>query len=984
MNMSRKDVLKGRSIVNRNVFDTANQTIDEIKRNNPIVEYFKSRGVALTKKGNEYKGLCPFHDDKNPSLSVNESKQVFKCFGCGKAGTVIDAVSFYENVGTGEAIRILQGHSSPLAASGAAHEREEKEQNNDAAHDAEPGSAPNENSSLTTIADYYHKKLYQNPQAIEYLNKRGLENVQNYDRFKIGFADGSLLSVIGESQRHQLANIGILHDNGSEHFKNCVTVPIIDDLGQVVGMYGRNIEEPPKSPRGGLEANNAETPSGGGRRPGAHLYLKGKHRGVFHRKASKVYDEIILTESIIDALSLIELGVENVQSIYGTNGFTEEHLQILKDDRVKTVVLAFDSDEAGERASGALKEKLMMEGIGVKEIRPSMLAPAAADTSPPSGLRPSPPIEGGEKAVGGLKDWNEYLSSGGIAEPIKDAIAKAELYQAPDTAASSLSATKTPFGFDFTITSTPLSAGSEVTYSVSGVKEIFIGNLRARISARLSPPPGSACPERCPEPAEGRSRGEKYYDNLDLYSARSRAGFAANLAREFSLEQKRIEKDLVRILEYLERERDRSLLADSSREEAYVMTAQERARGMEFLTSPDLFDELVSDMDTLGYVGEKLNKQLLYIAASSRKLADPISVLVIAQSASGKSMLVDTVRALIPPEDVIAVTSLSDQALNYVADLEHKFLILSEAIHNEVVEHQLREMLSAKELSRLVTMKDQKTGELRTRLVKTRAIVATVMTSTRYEVNPENASRSFMIDADESKEQTRRIHERQRMKNTHERYDEKTKYVPRILEKHHAAQRLLVQRVIMNPFAKFLDFPDTLMRTRRDHDRFLDLIVAICFTRQFQKETLRRDDGVEYIECDLDDYRIAYEIMIQAVLSSTMNELPAGSVALYDELRTLARREARKAGIEPHEASLTQRDIREFTGRGQSWIKQQLRLLVDYEYVARARGGGARTKGHYRIRSDESIEALDFSMIPKPEEIERCMNEDQSKSEHEK
>ena len=70
-------------------------------------------------------------------------------------------------------------------------------------------------------------------------------------------------------------------------------------------------------------------------------------------------------------------------------------------------------------------------------------------------------------------------------------------------------------------------------------------------------------------------------------------------------------------------------------------------------------------MDALGYVGEELNKQLVYIAASSRKLEDPISILILSASASGKSFLVDTVRKLIPPEDVIAVTSLSDQALNY-------------------------------------------------------------------------------------------------------------------------------------------------------------------------------------------------------------------------------------------------------------------------------------------------------------------------------
>jgi hypothetical protein len=172
------------------------------------------------------------------------------------------------------------------------------------------------------------------------------------------------------------------------------------------------------------------------------------------------------------------------------------------------------------------------------------------------------------------------------------------------------------------------------------------------------------------------------------------------------------------------------------------------------------------------------------------------------------------------------------------------------------------------------------------------------------------------------------------------------------------------------------------MRSRRDHERFLDLIACVCFVRQYQKEAMTRDDGTEYICCDREDYRIAYDIMVNAVLTVTLNDLPAGSVMLYEEMRKLARRESKKAGVEPHETSITQRDIREFTGLGHSWIKQQLRILVDYEYVIRTRGGGARTKGYYRIRADQPIGALDFSMIPTPEAIERRMSEVEPTNEH--
>lgn len=109
-----KDVLGGRSIVRRNIFDTVNQTTAQIKADNPIVEYFISKGVKLKKtNGNgQYSGLCPFHKDTEPSLSVNSTKGVFNCFGCEKSGSVIDAVCFYENVGTGEAIRLLKSNKS--------------------------------------------------------------------------------------------------------------------------------------------------------------------------------------------------------------------------------------------------------------------------------------------------------------------------------------------------------------------------------------------------------------------------------------------------------------------------------------------------------------------------------------------------------------------------------------------------------------------------------------------------------------------------------------------------------------------------------------------------------------------------------------------------------------------------------------------------------------------------------------------------------
>ena len=265
------------------------------------------------------------------------------------------------------------------------------------------------------------------------------------------------------------------------------------------------------------------------------------------------------------------------------------------------------------------------------------------------------------------------------------------------------------------------------------------------------------------------------------------------------------------------------------------------------------------------------------------------------------------------------------------ADCLHKFLILGEAVHSEVVEHQIREMLSAHELSRLVAMKDAKTGELSSRTVRSPVVVAAVMSSTRTEMNPENASRAFLVNADESREQTRRIHESQRGKYSLERHSRERSLIPTIIEAHHAAQRLLAPRVIVNPFASKLVFPDALMRSRRDHERFVDLIAAVCFLRQFQKEEKESRDGatgetVRYIECDLVDYRIAYAILC-ATLPATLSSFPPSAIELYEAVRALLREKAKREGLKVSEVSVSQREIREATGFNQRWIKRYMQLL---------------------------------------------------------
>jgi DNA primase catalytic core len=865
---------------------------DEIKGRVDIVMLFDSFGVELTAKGKGFAGRCPWHDDKEPSLSVDREKGLYHCFGCGESGDVVSLVQKVRSVGFRDALEYLKTHTGSTPSNG---KRASRRMDRASAATQASGSL---RFILDEVAARYASDLLTHPEAKAYLASRGLDQAQLITDFKLGYCAGTLGGSLSEAQKAELARLGILRASGGEHFKGCIVVPLLDEQGHVAGFYGRRIT-----------ANSGP----------AHLYLPGPHQGLLNRAAAKVYrEELILTESVIDALSLVALGILNVIPCYGVNGFTEEHAKLLHGERVKTIAIGFDNDEAGRTASESLAERLVSEGFTVKLI------------TPPTG-----------------KDWNEALLAGLTKETVHELLAQATVRKPTLESAASFQVTRQGPRYIF--------ENPALRYRLLGVRPSFVSSLRVNIRAECA--------------------SVSFLDNVDLYSARSRALFSAAASAVLSLEPSRVEKDLLFIVDHLEAERDRELL-QANPSERRELTEEERRAGMELLQSPDLFDRIASDLAALGYVGEELNKQLLYIAASSRKMADPISVVILSQSASGKSLLVESVRRLMPPEDVVAVSSLSDQALNYIGEggLLHKFLILGEAVHSEVVEHQIREMLSSHELSRLVAMKDAKTGELSSRTVRSPVVVASVMSSTRTEMNPENASRAFLVNADESREQTRRIHESQRGKYSLERHSRERSLIPRITEAHHAAQRLLAARVIVNPFASKLVFPDSLMRSRRDHERFVDLIAGVCHLRQFQKQEKESRDGgtgetVRYIECDLTDYKIAYTILC-ATLPATLSSFPPSAIELYEAVRSLLREKANREGLKVIEVSVSQREIREATGYNQRWIKRYLQLLGEWEYlqVAGSRSRGSRNA--YRLLRDEPIHLVDLSMIPSPQAME--------------
>ena len=314
---------------------------------------------------------------------------------------------------------------------------------------------------------------------------------------------------------------------------------------------------------------------------------------------------------------------------------------------------------------------------------------------------------------------------------------------------------------------------------------------------------------------------------------------------------------------------------------------------------------------------------------------------------------------------------------SYMEDdaLVAKFLTLGESVHSESVEYQLREMLSSGELSRLVTTKDEVSGKMASHMVRKKVRVAMVMSTTESRINEENASRSFLISTDESQSQTEAIHRRQREKYSFEAYRKRKEAIPAIIARHQAAQRLIKPTMIVNPFAPLLSFPSSQMRTRRDHERFIDLISAVCFLRQYQKELRKSPPGSEgtggsYIECDIEDYRIAHGIIMQ-VLPGVLSGLPKSAMLLHGQIRELAMSKATRESLSFDEVIFTQRELREYSRASHDVVKRNLRFLVDYEYIE-AKGGRSGSRYQYRMMA-KGLPVDSSSSLPSPLEIEREM-----------
>jgi len=821
------------------------EVIEQVKRID-LVALVKAKGIELKKNGKGWFGLCPFHADKTPSLSINPTKNLWQCFGCGAAGDTIRFVELFDQVDFKEAVNRLSDNGFKIKPSKAKPSKPKQ-------------TTVKEKKLLARVVSYYQHTFTQDGRGLNYLKQeRGIQDNQSFEDFGAGYVNGTLLEILPEDPEviSALKRIGILNEKGHEMFYNCVVFPLLSEGGDVVSLYGRRITDEPGSAR--------------------HLYLSGPRFGLVNRQAAKRSETLILTESIIDALTLYDRGFKNAMPIYGVNGLLDEHL-LFFNRRIKAAYLAFDADEAGKQAAKAVSLRLKEKDI------------ASYPVSLP------------------VKDVNLYFKSHPpeAFEQLLKATGSGDPPERADQCEQSIY-NETEHGF--------IAGFGSRQYEIKGIQRRDT-QLKATIKATAQ--------------AEGNAPFE--LSTIDLYSSRSRLWFSKLCADLFGVKETLVREDIGKLLPLVEAWQPKH--QDTRSDEP---TEEEKTEALRFLKNPDMFSEILSDLETIGVTGEETNKLVGYLAAVSRKLDEPLSVLVQSRSAAGKSTLQDAILSLVPDEDYVKYTRITDQALFYKDEdsLVNKILAIEEEVGMGGAAYSIRNIQSSKKITVAATGKDPGTGKMKTEEYTVNGPVAVMITTTAAELEGETASRFLFLTIDESTRMTDAIHRMQREAETLEGLVRK-KRSEHIIRKHHTAQRLLKPLAVVNPFSSYLSYPTRSIRTRRDHKKYLGLIRTVAYLHQYQREIKTVEvEGkpVEYIEVTLNDIDQANRLANE-VLGQCLDELAPPSRTLLTGIYGMVKEMADKQKIDVDEFYFTRRMIREHTGWNDWQIKAHIKQLEELEYL---------------------------------------------------
>jgi DNA primase len=838
--------------------------------------------------------LCPFHNDKTPSLQIYPTTNTYCCFSSNcKAGTgdTIQFIQLKENCSKHEAlikaIAMITGNvitSTPPAAKlfieTDAIERE---------------------AVMIKLFSIFCKGISHTKKAQEYLQNRSLQ----WQQMEVGYNAGSLHQE--ERNKYLLASceqLGIIKAaaNGkgfTAWAKDCIIFPLKNKENKIISLYGRSTTD------------NKEQ---------RHFYLQNRS-GLYPGYPTAATKKLILTESIIDAASLLQqkeiTEQYSILSLYGTNGLTAEHLEAIATlPKLEEIILMLNADEPGEAATS--KHAHTLHGIHT-HIR-------ITHTSLPAG-----------------EDINSVLCThddAGVLQNIIESrtdfsfsIEKEKSQEQPITAAPTIHITANKL----IVNNPELLMYDNCQLHITILGGIKISGLdRMRVTLKVQ--------------HKERTDTLPVRHNLDLYHNQQTEQLVNKVAEQLQVSVSDTNKTIAQLTAALENYRASKLESLQPQQEYKpIISEAEKQQAIKELQQKNLLQRTNTLIGKSGITGEEQNRLIAYLVYCSRKRNIPLHIMFLGSSGSGKTYLQEKISELIPEDDKIEITQVTENAFYYFKqeELKHRLILIEDLEGAEASMYPLRELQSKRRISKTVTLKDSK-GNLKTITLTVEGPVCVSGCTTKEKIYEDNANRCLLLYIDQGKDQDKKIMEYQTKLSAGEINHDQERKVKQFFKN---IQRVLKPITVINPYAKYIQLPEQIFKPRRTMTLLLSFIETITFYHQYQREVKRDSSNQPFIETTIEDIEAAFNLL-KDVLFSKSDELAKATRNFLEQLKAILKQQKKE--------SVTAKELRQQLRINPSNLKRYLIELERYGYI---KGNGNRyVKYEYSITNYEEYETLKSSI----------------------
>jgi DNA-binding MarR family transcriptional regulator len=483
-----------------------------------------------------------------------------------------------------------------------------------------------------------------------------------------------------------------------------------------------------------------------------------------------------------------------------------------------------------------------------------------------------------------------------------------------------------------------------ITYQKDGLKCVLLGGISLQQIDRLRV---TLLLERAPKLSPLHSIRQS---GLDLYNDNFVEKFIRTAAEKLETGSTEIRLIIAELIEQLEKYRLSQV--ESKREvkpKFRILTAAQKKAALNYLKAPDLLKRTNQDIGKAGIVGEKVNRLLMYIAFTSRLREQPLHIISLGASGTGKTYLQEKIAGLIPEQDIIEITVLSDNAFYYFnqKELQHKLILIEDMDGAENVLLPLRELMSKRRISKRVVVKNSK-GNMRTISLLVEGPICVAGTTTRERIYEDNANRSLLIYRDNSKQHQEKIMDYQRGLSAGKINTQEEQKVKELFKD---MQSVLKPIAVRNPYAGELKIPQEVFKPLRNNAHYLQFIECITFYHQYQRKSkLDPQTNQRYIETTLEDIAAA-NALLKDVLLAKSDELSGACRKFFEVLKAHLKRENKR--------SFYGKEIRAKMRISYPTLKRHLLQLSANGYI-KVVGGDKFRKGYeYEVVSYQEYQALE-------------------------